>query len=128
MKVYPSIEEVLLIHQRALRRFGGTSGIRDLGALESAIARPQSGYYNDVIEQAAALLESLSQNHPFLDGNKRTAISVTAAFLRVNGYRLEFEDHEAYHFLINLYEQNQFRFDALEKWLRNHARAVSHSD
>jgi death-on-curing protein len=80
-----------------------------------------------VIEQATALLESLSQNHPFLDGNKRTAISVTAAFLRVNGYRLEFEDLETYHFLINLYEQNQFRFDALEKWLRNHTRAVPHS-
>ena len=124
MTVYPSIEEVLLIHQRAVRSFGGTPGIRDIGALESAIARPQSGYYNDLIEQAAALLESLSQNHPFLDGNKRTAISVTAAFLDVNGYRLEFEDLEAYHFLIDLYEQDKFRFDVLEKWLRNHARAV----
>jgi death on curing protein len=126
--VCPSIEEVLLIHQRALRRFGGTSGIRDVGALESAIARPQAGYHNDVIEQAVALLESLSQNHPFVDGNKRTAISVTAAFLRVNGYHLEFEDHDAYQFLIGLYEQNQFRFGALEKWLRSHARAVPHSD
>jgi death-on-curing protein len=54
--IYPSVDEVLLIHQRVLFRSGGTSGIRDTGALESAIARPQSGYYKDIIEQAAALL------------------------------------------------------------------------
>lgn len=124
MITYPSVEDALLIHQRVLFRFGGTSGVRDMGALESAIARPQSGYYKDLIEQAAALLESLSQNHPFLDGNKRTAISVTAAFLRVNGYRLDFEDLDAYHFLINLYERNQFRFEILDRWLRENSKQV----
>jgi death-on-curing protein len=73
-----------------IARFGGSDGIRDHGALESALARPRSGYYSDLIQEAAALWESLSQNHAFVDGNKRVAVTVTAAFLRVNGYRLEF--------------------------------------
>ena len=85
MTYYPGIEEVISAHSRLIARFGGTLGIRDRPALESALARPQSGYYADLIQEAAALWESLSQNHPFLDGNKRTAITVTAAFLRVNG-------------------------------------------
>lgn len=80
MTVYPTIEEVLLLHSRLLERFGGMPGLRDRGGLEAALARPQQGYYNDLIEEAASLWESLSQNHPFVDGNKRVAITVTAAF------------------------------------------------
>ena len=121
MTVYPAVEEVLTAHARLIAVFGGAGGVRDRGALEAAVARPQSGYYTDLIEQAAALLESLSQNHPFVDGNKRTAIAVTAAFLRVNGYRLRLNDLEAYQFLIRLYETEQFRFERLEPWLRAHA-------
>lgn len=119
---YPSIDEVLTAHARLILLFGGAQGVRDLRALEAALARPRTGYYRDLIGQAAALLESLSQNHPFIDGNKRTAIAVSAAFLRVNGYRLEFDDIGAYHFLMQLYESNQFRFDRLEPWLRQHAQ------
>ena len=81
MSIYPSVAEVLVAHSRLIEAFGGAPRVRDRGALESALARPQSGYYADIIQQAAALLESLSQNHPFVDGNKRTAIAVTAAFL-----------------------------------------------
>ena len=125
MTIYPTIDEVLAAHARLIARFGGADGLRDRGALEAALARPQAGYYEDLIQQAAALLESLSQNHPFLDGNKRTAIAVAAAFLRVNGYRLEFDDLEAYHFLIQLYESNNFRFAYLERWLREHAKPLS---
>ena len=94
--------------------------MRDRGALESALARPQSGYYVDVIQEAAALWESLSQNHAFVDGNKRVAITITAAFLRINGYRLEFDDVDAFSFLIGLYEAGTFRFEELEAWLRTH--------
>jgi death on curing protein len=82
---YPTVEEALAIHGRTVELFGGSQGVRDRGALESALARPRSGYYRDVIEEAAALWESLSQNHPFLDGNKRAAVTITAAFLRMNG-------------------------------------------
>ena len=124
MTIDPSVDEVLATHARLLAEFGGAYGVRDRGAIEAALARPKSGYYRDIIEEAAALLESLSQNHPFVDGNKRTAIAVAAAFLRVNGFRLEFEDIEAYRFLMDLYEHNQFRFERLEPWLRRHPRSV----
>jgi death-on-curing protein len=83
---YPTVGEVIAVHARLIARFGGAPGIRDRGALESALARPQSGYYADLIQEAAALWESLSQNHPFVDGNKRVAVTTRAAFLRVNGY------------------------------------------
>jgi death-on-curing protein len=88
--------------------------------LESALGRPQTGYYEDVIQEAAALWESLSQNHPFVDGNKRVAIAVTAAFLRVNGYRLQFDDLAAYDFLMDLYSKGRFQFSELDRWLRQH--------
>ena len=81
MTSYPTVDEVIAVHARLIARFGGSLGIRDRGALESALARPQSGYYDDIIQEAAALWESLSQNHPFVDGNKRVAVTVTAAFL-----------------------------------------------
>lgn len=122
MTLYPSVPDVVAAHARLIILFGGAQGIRDRDAIEAALGRPQSGYYRDVIEQAAALLESLSQNHPFVDGNKRTAIAVTAAFLRINGFRLDFDDLEAYHFLLELYESNQFRRERLEPWLRQHAQ------
>jgi len=118
---YPKIEEAIAVHARLMARFGGSLGIRDRGALESALARPQTGYYDDLKQEAAALWESLSQNHPFLDGNKRAAVTVTAAFLRVNGCALEFDDTEAYSFLIGLYETGQMRSAELDQWLRQHA-------
>ncbi len=74
-----SIEETVAVHAKLIARFGGSGGIRDRAALESALARPRSGYYSDVIQEAVALWESLSQNHPFLDGNKRAAVTMAAA-------------------------------------------------
>ncbi len=102
MTVYPTIEEVLVVHDLLIAAFGGSSGVRDRRLLEAALARPQVGYYQDLIQEAAALWESLSQNHPFVDGNKRLAITVAAAFLRVNGYRLDFDDLDAFSFIIGL--------------------------
>jgi death-on-curing protein len=120
---YPTVEEAIAVHAQLIARFGGSPGIRDRDALESALARPQSGYYNDIIQEAAALWESLSQNHPFVDGNKRVAVTVTAAFLKVNGYQLEFNDLQAFSFLVGLYETRRLRFEELETWLRQHAVA-----
>jgi death-on-curing protein len=117
---YPTAEEVITVHARLIARFGGASGIRDRGALESALARPQTGYYDDIDQEAAALWESLSQNHPFVDGNKRVAVTMTAAFLKVNGYVLEFDDLDAFSFLVGLYESDRLGFSELEKWLREH--------
>ena len=88
------------------------------------MGRLETGYYADAIEEAAALFESLSQNHPFLDGNKRTAITAVGVFLFMNGYDLVFEDLEAYNWLIRLYETGGVRKGAIENWLRQHTRAL----
>ena len=85
MTDYLTVAEVLAIHADLIETYGGTHGVRDLGQLESALFRPQTGYYPDVISEAAALWESLSQNHPFIDGNKRTAFVAAFTFLRLNG-------------------------------------------
>ena len=120
MTIYPTVGDVLVVHDLVIATFGGSSGLRDRGTLEAALARPQAGYYQDLIQEAAALWESLSQNHPFVDGNKRVAVTVAVAFLRVNGYRIEFDDVEAFSFIIGLYETNRMRFLELEKWIRQH--------
>ena len=125
MTAYPTVDDALAAHARLIKRFGGSSGVRDRGALQGALARPQTGYYEDLIQEAAALWESLSQNHPFVDGNKRVAVTMTAAFLRVNGYKLEFNDLEGFSFLIDLYEGGQFTFARLEAWLREHVVAAT---
>lgn len=93
MTTFLTAQQVLFIHARLIVTTGGEHGVRDLGLLESAVAQPQGTFdgellYPDLFQQAAALLESLTGNHPFVDGNKRTAITATALFLRRNGYRV----------------------------------------
>ena len=127
MTRYPTLEETVAVHARLIARFGGSVGIRDAAALESALARSRSGYYIDLIQEAAALWESLSQNHAFVDGNKRVALTMTAAFLQVNGYRLEFNDLDATSFLLDLYETGRMRFEELDRWLRQHVVAATPS-
>jgi len=112
--------EILFIHEEQVQRYGGSPPIRDEGLLEAALYRPQTGYYADLIEEAAALWESLSQNHPFVDGNKRTAFDATYSFLALNGARLTATLEEATTFLIGRYEANGFKFDKLAPWLRQH--------
>ena len=80
----------------------------------------RSGYYADLIEEAAALWESLAQNHAFLDGNKRMAFAATYTFLAINGARLTADARETDDFMAALYEANQFSFDKLVPWLRSH--------
>lgn len=122
MSRFLSLEEVVEINVEMVARFGGIQGVRDAGLLQAAIARPQIGYYSDLLEEAAALFESLLLNHPFLDGNKRTAVTATALFLMLNGYCLFFDDAEAYEWLIGLFESGQLTKANLEAWLRVHAR------
>ncbi|MGH7813092.1 MAG: type II toxin-antitoxin system death-on-curing family toxin [Bryobacteraceae bacterium] len=120
MSDYLTPAEAIAIHADQIDRYGGLHGVRDYGLLEAALFRPQTGYYTDVIEEAAALWESLSQNHPFIDGNKRTAFAATYVFLAINGARLTAGANETYRFISKLYEANQFRFDQLVPWLREH--------
>ena len=100
-----SVDEVLAIHDRLIAHFGGPPGIRDPGLLESALYRPQTGYYRDLIGMAAALFESLLMNHPFVDGNKRVAFFAVDVFLRLNGFQLDVQPGPAHAFLIRLLEQ-----------------------
>jgi death on curing protein len=120
MMDYLTVAEVLAMHTDQIERYGGSHGVRDQGLLEAALFRPQTGYYADLIEEAAALWESLSQNHAFLDGNKRTAFAATYTFLVINGARLKADADETYAFVAALYEGNQFSFDKLVPWLRSH--------
>jgi death-on-curing protein len=112
--------EVLAMHADQIERYGGSQGVRDPGLLEAALYRPQTGYYTDLIEEAAALWESLAQNHAFIDGNKRTAFAATYTFLAINGARLTAGAEETYAFVTGLHEANQFNFDMLVPWLRSH--------
>ncbi len=113
-----TIDEALAAHERVIERFGGSAGVRDLGLLESALYRPQTGYYRDLVEMAAAQFESLLQNHPFLDGNKRVAFFGTDVFLRLNGWRLEAEAESAHAELIGLLESGTADFEHLHAWLQ----------
>lgn len=113
------LAEVLAIHDDQIDRYGGSKGIRDPGLLEAALFRPQTGYYADLIEEAAALWESLSQNHPFIDGNKRVAFAVTYTFLAINGAQVTADADAIYAFVIGLYETDSFDFAHLNAWLRN---------
>ena len=88
MREYLTSLEVLALHQSLLTRYGGAPGVRDMGAVEAAVFRPQCGYYKSIAEEAAALLESLLISHPFVDGNKRVAFAACDVFLRINGWRL----------------------------------------
>ncbi len=117
---FPTLSEAVAMHARLIEAFGGAPGLRDPGALEAALMRPQLGYYRDLVEEAAALLESLANNHPFLDGNKRVAFFVTDTFLRMNGHRIECDNEAAHAFFVRLFETRAFRFDRLEPWLREH--------
>lgn len=120
MTDYLTVAEVLAMHADQIERYGGSHGVRDPGLLKAALFRPQTGYYADVIEEAAALWESISQNHPFIDGNKRTAFAAAYTFLAINGARLTAGAGETYDFLARLYEENQFDFGKLVSWLREH--------
>ena len=108
----------MTLHDILIDEFGGTDGVRDLGALEAALFRPQTGYYEDVVAEAAALLESLIQSHPFLDGNKRTAVAAADVHLRMNGFELGGDSMEHHRFLVGLMERGDVDWRAIDAWLR----------
>lgn len=110
---YPTVEEAVAAHAKLIARFGGSGGIQVRAALESALALRRSGYSRRVTA--------------FVDGNKRVAVTMTAAFLLVNGYRLEFDDADTFSFLKGLYETGRVRFEELDRWLRQHIVAANPS-
>ena len=121
-RVYLTVGEVLQIHHQQIDNYGGAHGLRDQGLRESAVFRPQIGYYNNIAEEAAALMESLANNHPFLDGNKRVAFAAAHTFLLVNGYDLEMNPLAAYEFMMQSIARVEFRFGPILEWINNHIR------
>ena len=121
---YIRVDDILAIHADQIERYGGGEGIRDPGLLEAALFRPQTGYYPTLIEAAAALWESLSQNHPFVDGNKRTAFAATYVFLAINGLDITATDDEAQDFVLGLYDTSSVTFDNLRAWLGENTKVL----
>jgi death on curing protein len=119
MTEYVTTADALFFHRLLIERYGGATGVRDVGALESALHRPQTGYYETIIHEAAALLESLVQNHPFVDGNKRVAFAVADVFLRVNGHSITADSNVIYNYLMKLFEERSFDMEHLVPWLQD---------
>jgi death-on-curing protein len=118
--LYPTHEEALYLHEVLIQRFGGKAGVLDKGLLESALARPRSGYYRSITEQAAALMQSLAMNHPFVDGNKRVAFALTAVFLKLNGLKLSVEAKAGVHFVEILMIKERAPLSAITDWIEAH--------
>ena len=126
--LYLTPQQTLFIHYRLIETTGGLHGVRDIGALQAAVARPQVTFdnidlYPDLFAKAAALMESLIKNHPFVDGNKRTAITATGVFLRGNGSLLAASQDELYDFTMKMAEGKAGQVEA-EAWLRMHNNSV----
>ena len=124
MRIFLTLEELLIIHQHLIDEFGGSYGLRDPKALEAAAMRPQTGYYKNIFEEAAALMESLAMNHPFIDGNKRMAFFAADTFLRMNGYYIDCDDQEAYNYFMSLFESSSFEFEKLSVWIRQNSKLL----
>ncbi len=115
---YLTTADLLGLHVILIKRYAGLLGVRDPGALEAAIYRPQSGYYKDLIQEASALMESLVINHPVLDGNKRIAFAAADVFLRINGWQINCEPMAIYSEMMQFLEAGNFDFAHIEPWLR----------
>jgi len=126
--LYVSLDEAIAIHDDMVQRYGGSFGIRDLGLLQSAIFRPQSTFggndlYPSVIDKAAALFHSLLFNHPFIDGNKRTALTTSARFLYISGYELKAKEKNLVSFTL-LAENKHLNIDQISDWLKNNSKKL----
>ena len=116
---YLTVADILGMHAILIEKYGGMAGIRDMGSLESAAFRPQSGYYSDIVEEACALMESLLINHPFIDGNKRTAFAACSVFLRINGQHIKADSNKVFMHIIRwLQLQPTERFRTMANDLR----------
>lgn len=119
---YLTVADVLGMHTVLMKRYGGALGVPDPGALEAALFRPQTGYYQDIVAEAAALIESLAINHPFVDGNKRIAFAAADVFLRINGWRLQRAPTQIYAEMMQMFDEGTFDIAHLDPWLRGFAK------
>lgn len=121
-------EAVLLIHEEVVKLHGGSNGIRDIGGLESAIARPYQTFgsedlYPSSFEKAAAIGESIIMNHPFVDGNKRTGYVLMETILRLSGNKINSSNDDLYNFIIKI-STGAVKFEEIVKWLKENTAAL----
>ncbi len=126
---YLGYHQVLWIYRRVIEETGGSPGIRDEGLLRSALARPQASFggqelYPSLFEKAAALIESLALNHPFVDGNKRMAWECLDLLLDINGYRITATHDQGFEFVMRIVNREMTVQDTAE-WLTKHTRRLS---
>ncbi len=119
-RVYLTVAEVVAIHRHQIEEYSGEHGLLNQGALEAAVFRPQTGYYNDLSEEAAALFESLVNNHAFVDGNKRVGFAAVHTFLLINGFDLNVTTKAAFDFMMETMAAGKFRFALLREWICGH--------
>src|SRR5271156_190033 len=123
--IYLTVAEVEQMHRELIDEFGGPHGLRDRAALEAAVFRPQNGYYNSFAEEAAALMESLANNPPFIDGNKRIAFAATDTFLARNGFYLDVGALKTYRFIMGALADSEFRFGRILAWINGNVKPLS---
>ena len=126
---YVSLTEVLLLHARIVQLVGGAEGVRDFGLLESAVARPRATFsgtdlYPALWDRAAALMESLVQNHPFVDGNKRTGLVAIGVFLERNSYRLIANNDQVFEFTMSV-ARGDTRHQDIARWLQDNSEKLA---
>ena len=126
---YLTVKDVLLLHDIAIDKFGGSHGLRDLGLLESAVARPQSSFggedlYPTIFLKAGALVHSLLMNHQFVDGNKRTAMFSVMTFLELNGYKFVAKQKEVVNAALWI-ENKKPTIEAISKWLQKYSKKIT---
>ncbi|HUD44607.1 MAG TPA: type II toxin-antitoxin system death-on-curing family toxin [Patescibacteria group bacterium] len=124
--IYLTLEQIILVHEDQIDRYGGSHGIRELSLLESAVFRPQTTFsnhdlYPTIFEKAAALIHALANNHAFIDGNKRTAAVCMIIFLSKNRYELTATQNELVDFMLDLVIK-KFNIEQIAKWLKNNSR------
>lgn len=124
-----TLEQILLIHEDQIDRYGGSHGLRDIALLESAVYRSQATFggidlYPSIFEKAGALVHSLLLNHPFVDGNKRTAMASMLVFLDINGYSFSISQKKLVIAALSI-ENKKWNIQKISLWLQKHAKKIA---
>lgn len=127
---YLSEAEVIAINEEMVAQFGGLHGVKDLHMLSLAVGRPQMSVgfqdaYKTIFDKAAAMFHSIINNHPFLDGNKRTSLFSAILFLEYNGWGIEFRRKEAVKFTRKAHNED-YTVEQISQWLKIHSVRIKH--
>jgi death on curing protein len=125
---YISEKDILVIHALILEATGGDDGVRDIGLIKSAVARPKmtvGGHdaFSTVFEKGATYLDSIVRNHALIDGNKRTGITVASRFLSLNGFEIEVSDREMVDFVLRVAIE-KLEIKEIAEWLEKNSRSI----